>query len=117
MSCWQQLNIDANVCDPIGAREHLRDVACGSGAICAQICAEIDRRIAAQSKDRAVARAGNFQLAFRVARVIGREQMFAPIFDPFNRAVELARRKRDQKIFRIIPPRTPNPLALHPAPP
>ena len=36
-----------------------------------------------------------------LARVIGRDQMFAPVFDPFHRAIEFFGGDADQHVFGI----------------
>ena len=55
----------------------------------------------AQTEDRTVAVAGDFQLAFRFARVVGRGEMLAPVLDPFHRPAGEARGEWDQKIFGV----------------
>ena len=50
---------------------------------------------------RAVALAGDLQLAFGVAGVVRGDQVLAAVLDPFHRAAELARRERDQEILGI----------------
>ena len=77
------------------------DVARRGDAVGADVGAEIDRAAAAQAEDLAVAVAGDLQLAFGVAGVIGREQVLAAVLDPFHRPAERPRRERDQEILRI----------------
>ena len=67
----------------------------------ARIGADVDRDLAAQPQDDAVAVAGDLEIAGRLARVVGGQEMLAPILHPFDRAVELPRDERDQKVFRV----------------
>ena len=53
------------------------------------------------AEDRAVAIAGDLQLALGVARMIGGEQMLAAVLDPFDRPAGQARGKRNEKILGI----------------
>ena len=71
------------------------------GAIGAQIGADVGIGVPAQRQDGAVAVAGDLEVAFDVARVVGCEQMLAPVLDPFHRPADKARRERNQKILRI----------------
>ena len=57
--------------------------------------------MAAQSEDRAVAAAGDFEFAIGFAGVIGRHQMLAPVLDPLDRPAGQPRGERDQKILGI----------------
>ena len=57
--------------------------------------------MAAQSEDRAVAVAGDLELAGDVAGMVGREQMLPAVLDPFHRTAGEARGERYEEIFRI----------------
>ena len=57
--------------------------------------------VPAQGEDRAVARAGDLQLAVDLARMVGRDQVLAAILDPLHRTADQARRERDEEILRI----------------
>ena len=85
----------------VGAGQHLRGVARRRHAVGADIGAEIGGAAPAQREDGAVARAGDLQLAFGIAGVVGGDQVLAAVLDPFHRAVEPARRERDQEVLRI----------------
>ncbi len=56
---------------------------------------------AAQAQDRAVLRARDLELGGKPARVVRGEEMLAPVLDPFDRALQAARRERDEKILGI----------------
>ena len=83
-----QRHVDADVRNAVGARQHLRDVARARRAVGAQIGADVGMGVAAQRQDRAVALAGDLELAFGVARVIGGDQMLAAVLDPFHRPAD-----------------------------
>ena len=57
--------------------------------------------LAADREKGAVARAGDLEVALLLARVVHRHQVFAAILDPFHRAIDVARRERDQEILGI----------------
>ncbi len=97
----QHHHIHVDVRDKIRPRHHLDEIARAGAADGAQIGTEIDRAVTAQRQDGAVARAGDLQLAFGIARMVGREQIFAAILDPFHRATGETRRERHEEIFRI----------------
>ena len=96
-----QRHIDAHVRDAIRPGHDLRNVARRGGAVGAHIGAEIGEGAAAQGEDRAIALAGNFQVAFHVARMIERAEVLAPILGPFDRTPQKPRRKRNEKILGI----------------
>ena len=96
-----QRDVDIDVLDPIRPRHELRDVARADRAVGAHIGADIDIGVAAQPEDRAVARAGDLDVAFRLARVVERHELLAPVFGPFHRPADMARRERDEEILRI----------------
>ncbi len=95
----RHLHIDIR--HPIGAGQDLRHVAGAGGAVGAQIGADVGIGVPAQRQDGAVAVAGDFEIAFDVARVVGCEQMLAAVLDPFHRPADKARRERNQEILRI----------------
>ena len=96
-----QRHIHAHMRDAIGPGHDLRNVARRRGAVGAHIGADIGEGVAAQREDGAVARAGDLQVAFHVARVIERRQVLAPILDPLDRAAQQPRRKGNEKILGI----------------
>ncbi len=57
--------------------------------------------LAAQRQDGAVARAGDLQVAFRLARMVHRHQVLAPVLGPLDRTADVARRERNQEILGI----------------
>ncbi len=67
----------------------------------ADIGPEIDKDLAAQAEDRAVAAAGDLDLAIRLARMVHRRQMLAPVLDPADRAADMPRGERDQIVLGI----------------
>ena len=96
-----QRDVDVDIRNAIGPGHELRDVARADRAVGAHIGADVDEDVAAQAEDRAVARAGDLDVAFRLARMVDRHQMLAAVLDPFHRAADLARRERNQEILRI----------------
>ncbi len=90
-----------NIRNVVGAGHELRDVAHRGHAVGTHIGADIDIDVAAQADDQAVPVERHLDLAFGLARMRDRHEMLAPILHPFDRAAELARRKGDQKVFRI----------------
>jgi len=57
--------------------------------------------VAAQAQDGAVAPAGDLDIAGCLARVVDGHQVLAAVLGPLHRPAAMARRERDQKIFRI----------------
>ena len=57
--------------------------------------------IRTQADDPRIRIAGDLDLAFRFARVVCREEIFPPVFDPFHRPPGTARRKGNKKILGI----------------
>jgi hypothetical protein len=55
----------------------------------------------AQRKDRAVVKAGDFELAIGFAGMVGGHQKLAAVFDPIDRTAGQPRRERDQEILGI----------------
>ena len=96
-----QRHVDVDIGDAIRAGHELRDVARADGAVGAHIRAHVHIGMAAQSEDRAVARAGDFHVAFGFARVVYAHQVLAPVFCPLHRAAAVARRKRNQKVLGV----------------
>src|SRR5262249_28911689 len=70
---------------------------------------EIDEHLAAHAEDRAVAAAGDLDLAIRLARMVHRRQVLAPVLEPADRSADMARGERDQEVLGIDSPRAPNP--------
>ena len=63
------------------------------------------------AEQRAVSRGRDEQIVGVVARVNGREQMLAAIFDPAHRMLELERQRRDGDVFRHQPVLAAEPAA------
>ena len=91
----------AHIRHAIGAAEALRERARRDQPVGADIGAKIDKYLTPQSEDRAVIAAGDLDLAIRLARMVHRGQVLAPVLDPANRAADMPCRKRDQKILGI----------------
>src|SRR5262245_32209795 len=87
--------------DAIGTGEHLREVARGGRAVGADVGALVGPRVSAQRPDRAIRVAGDLELAFGIASMIGGAEVLAPILDPFDRPAGEARSEGDQKIFWV----------------
>ena len=81
--------------------ENLRDIACRGRPIGADVGALIGQRVAAQRADGPVFVAGDFQLAFCLAGMIGGGEMLAAVLDPFDWPAGEAGRERNQKILRV----------------
>jgi hypothetical protein len=67
----------------------------------ADIGPEIDKDLAAQAEDRAVAAAGDLDLAIRLARMVHRRQMLTPVLEPADRAAHMPRGERNQEVLGI----------------
>ena len=96
-----QRHVDIDIRHAIGTRHELRDIARADRAVGAHIGADVHIGMAAQAEDRAVARAGDLDVALRLARVIERHQLLAAILGPFHRAPGVARRERNEKVLGI----------------
>ena len=96
-----QRHVELDVGDAIRPGHELRDVARADRAVGAHIGAHVDVGVAAQRQDGAVARAGDLDVDLGLARVVHRHQVLAAVLGPLHRPVEMARRERDQEIFRI----------------
>src|SRR5258706_5762150 len=96
-----QRDIDGDMRDAVGTRQHLDDVARGRRADGANIAADIDIGMSAQRDDAAIGVAGDLELALGLARMIGGEQILAPGLDPSDLPPPQTRGERDQEIFRI----------------
>ena len=70
-------------------------------AVGAHVGADVGVRLSAQAQDGAVALARDLQRAGDVARVIGGDQVLAPVLDPFHRAAGVAGGERDEEILRV----------------
>jgi hypothetical protein len=79
----------------------LRQGARRDQPIGAEIGPEVDEHLAAQAEDRAVAAAGDRDLAIRLTRVVHRCQMLAPVLEPADRAANMPRGERDQEVLGI----------------
>ena len=97
----QERNVEIDIGNAIRPRHELRDVARADGAVGAHIGAHVDEGMAAQPEDGAIARAGDLDVARRLAGVVNGHQMLAAVLGPFHRAADVARRERNQKILRI----------------
>ncbi len=97
----QQRHVDVDVRDPIRPRHELRDVARADGAVGAHIGAHVDEGVAAQAENGAVARAGDLDVAGRLARVVDRHQVLAAVLGPFHRAAAMPRSEGNKKILRV----------------
>ena len=97
----QERNVDIDVRNAIGPRHELRDVARTDGAVGAHIGAHVDEGMAAQAEDRAVALAGDLDVACRLARMVDRHQMLAAVLGPFHRPADMTRGERNEEILRI----------------
>ena len=85
----------------VGAAEALGKGARLDQSVGADIGTEVDKDLAPHSEDRAVAAAGDLNLAIRLTCVVHRGQVLAPVFEPADRASDMPRRKRDQKVLGI----------------
>ena len=79
----------------------MRGVAHRRHAVGAHISADVEKQVTAHTQHHAVLAERKFDIAGRFARMANGHEMFAAIFDPLHRPVELARAKRDEKVFRI----------------
>jgi len=84
-----------------GPGKELGDVARRDGAVRAHVGAHVDPGVAAQRHDAPIALAEDLDLAVHLARVVGGEQVLAPVLGPLHRLAEPPRGERDQEIFRI----------------
>src|SRR6516162_5108787 len=85
----------------IWAGETLRQGARRDQPVGADIGPEIDEHLAAQSEDRAVAAAGDLDLAICLARMVHRGQMLAPVLEPADRTTDMPCGERDQEVLGI----------------
>src|SRR5262249_55653400 len=83
-----------------GPGEHLREVARGGRAVGADVGALIGPGVSAQCPDRAIRVAGDLELTFGIAGMVGGGEVLAAILDPFDWPAGEARRERDPEIFR-----------------
>ncbi len=67
----------------------------------AHVSAVVVEKFIIDCKDMAVPVDGRAHLVVLLARVIGRDQMLAPVLDPFDRTAEFQRGRADQHVFRI----------------
>src|SRR5215216_5629795 len=94
-------NLDLHAGNPVRPMQELRSLRGHDAAVGADVCSHVGPDTTAQPENSAVAPARDLQLAVDLARMIGGQEVFPPILDPFNRPTELARRKWNQKVFRI----------------
>ena len=95
------VDLAGEVWKPVWPRQELGSARRGGAAGAACIGADVDGDFASQSNNGAVTLAGDFELAGRFARMVGREEMLAPILDPLHRAIKLAGQRRDKQVLRI----------------
>jgi hypothetical protein len=79
----------------------LRQGARRDQSIGADIGTEVDEHLATYAEDRAVAAAGDLDLAIRLARMVHRGQMLAPVLQPADWPADMPRAERDQEVLRI----------------
>ena len=96
-----EVRVDLDVRHAIRPGQELADVARADRAVGAHVGAHVVVDGAAQRQDGAVARAGDLDVGRGLARVVHRHQILAPVLGPLHRAVDEARRERDQEIFRV----------------
>ena len=90
-----------NVRDPVRARQELSRDADRVGDAGPRIGTDIDRHVAAQSEDRAVAAAGHLDGAGNITGVVDGQKVLAAVLDPFDRALEAVRGEGDQEVLGI----------------
>ena len=93
--------VDLDVRHAVRPGHELRDVARADRAVGPHVGAHVGVDLAADRQDGAVARAGDLEVALLLAGVVHRHQVFAAVLDPFHRALDVARRERDQEILGI----------------
>src|SRR5262249_22570564 len=81
--------------------EKLRGVARCSEPVRADIRAEVDKDVAAQCHDRAVALARDLDVAIHLPRMVHPEQMLAAILDPPHWPPDMPGGKRDQGVLGV----------------
>src|SRR5262249_16959088 len=91
--------------------EELRHIAHRRGAVRAYIGAYIDKDLAANASDGAVAFERDLDIAFRLARMRDGHEMLTAVLDPFDRVSIAARRERAEEILRIKLAACPEPAA------
>src|SRR5207237_8764706 len=97
----QRVGLDMVIGTAVADREELGDVAPRYRAVGAEVGAHVDPDLAAQRNDGAVVLAQQLELAVHLARVVGGEQVLAPVLDPLHRAAELARGPGNEKVLGI----------------
>ncbi len=85
----------------IWTAHELHDVARADRAVGAHVGAHVGMHLAAQADDGAVALAGDLQVSLGLAGMVHRHQVLAAVLDPLHRAVDVARRERDQEVLRV----------------
>src|SRR5439155_23509371 len=81
--------------------EALRQGARCDQPVGADIGPQVEKHLAAQAEDRAIAAAGDLDLAIRLARMVHRNQVLAPILEPADRAADKPRPEREQTVLGI----------------
>ena len=87
--------------NPIRPRQKLPATRRRRAARAAGIGSDIDRDLATQADDDALPIAGDFQIAGGFAGMVGRQEVLAPVLDPFHGAIESARDGGDQEVLRV----------------
>ena len=85
----------------IGAGQHGGGEVGHGGGVRAHVSAVVVEKFVIDCKDLAVRIDGRADLVVLLARVIGRDQMFAPVLDPFDRPAEFQRGGANQNVLRI----------------
>ena len=85
----------------IGARQHGGGEIGHGGGMRAHIGAVVVEEFVVDAENAAVFVDRRLDLVALLARVIGGDQMLAPVLDPFDRPLERQRRGADQHVFRI----------------
>ena len=93
------MGLQIDVGDPVRPRQELGHDTDRVGDAGSRIGADVDRGLAAQSEDGAVAAARHLDGAGNIAGVVDGDEMLAAVLDPFDRAPEVIRRKGDQEVL------------------
>src|SRR5262249_61128200 len=91
--------VEMDVGNPIRTRHELRDVARADRAVGAEVGADVDVDAAAQPEQRAVAAAGNLDVAIHLAGMRHGEEVLAPVLDPFDRTAKEFGSERNEEIL------------------
>src|SRR6185437_155970 len=85
----------------IGAGQHRGGEIRHGGGVRAHVSAIVVEKFVIDCKNFAIFVDGGTDFVVLLARMIGRDQMFAPVLDPFYRTSECQRGRAHQNIFRI----------------